>query len=251
MRRRSRPTSRRRPRSEVVDPRAGRDARAVTHAVVLIEAERDAMSTLGGAARGHRGRRRGLLGHRRVGLRRDRPRATHEQLADVVMGQLVSPRRRHEDPDDGGVRGVLPPRPRGDVLDRWLTRGGDVAAAAVLVAAALAAGCGSDSEPVSTFVAPGDMTDRTISDADRRHRGEPADRHDHHRHASGGSTPATTHRPRPDDDGRTGSGRRGAGTRARRLHHRRDRRHPGGGRGPRVPVDRADRRVGRRRRPTR
>ena len=41
----------------------------MTNAVVLIEAERDAMSTLGGALADVDGRRGGLLGDRRVGLR--------------------------------------------------------------------------------------------------------------------------------------------------------------------------------------
>ena len=57
--------------------RSSRRARPtrVTHAIVLIEAERDGDADAGRRARGRRGRRRGLLGDRRVGLRRDRARA--------------------------------------------------------------------------------------------------------------------------------------------------------------------------------
>ena len=62
----------------------------MTHAIVLIEAERDALPTLGGALADVDGRRRGLLGHRRVGLRGDRAgAASTSELADVVTGQLA------------------------------------------------------------------------------------------------------------------------------------------------------------------
>ena len=52
-------------------PRARGDPLGMTHAIVLIEAERSALATLGRRARRHRRRRRGLLGDRRMGLRRD------------------------------------------------------------------------------------------------------------------------------------------------------------------------------------
>ena len=64
----------------------------MTHAVVLIEAERDALSTLGGALGRHRGGRRGLLGDRRVGLRGDRagarPRAAAPTSSPARIGAL-------------------------------------------------------------------------------------------------------------------------------------------------------------------
>ena len=68
-------------RRRVADERAGRhprargDALGVTHAIVLIEAERVGDADARRRARRPRGRRRGLLGHRRVGLRGDRARA--------------------------------------------------------------------------------------------------------------------------------------------------------------------------------
>ena len=57
----------------------------MTHAIVLVEAERDALSTLGGALAEIDGRRRGLLGHRRVGLRRDRARARATRTCAEVV----------------------------------------------------------------------------------------------------------------------------------------------------------------------
>ncbi len=51
-------------------PRAGRGARGVTHAIVLIQAERIGAGDARRRARGHRGRRRGVLGDGRVGFRR-------------------------------------------------------------------------------------------------------------------------------------------------------------------------------------
>ena len=61
---------------------AGRELVAMTHAIVLIQAERTRAAGARRAARRHPGRRRGVLDHRRVGLRGDpaaaragRPRA--------------------------------------------------------------------------------------------------------------------------------------------------------------------------------
>ena len=60
----------------------------MTNAVVLIEAERDALSSTGGCPCRYRGCSRGLLGDRRVGFRCDREGAGPEQLADVVTVEI-------------------------------------------------------------------------------------------------------------------------------------------------------------------
>ena len=75
--------------AEVVILATRRHAHAMTTAVVLIEAERDATGDARRRARRPRGRRRGVLGHRRVGLRRDRPRPAPRDAADVITGQLL------------------------------------------------------------------------------------------------------------------------------------------------------------------
>ena len=69
--------------------RAGRDAHAMTHAVVLIEAERDAMPTLGGALADVEGvaEAYSVTGEWDFVAIVRVPR--HEQLADVVTGELV------------------------------------------------------------------------------------------------------------------------------------------------------------------
>ncbi|CAA9532283.1 MAG: hypothetical protein AVDCRST_MAG67-4390, partial [uncultured Solirubrobacteraceae bacterium] len=70
------------------------------------------------SAGGGRGRPRGVLGHRRVGLRlhraRQAPRGPGERRDEP---DLVDARRRAH-PHDGRLRGVLEPRPGDDVLDR-------------------------------------------------------------------------------------------------------------------------------------
>ena len=132
------------------DPRAGRDPLAVTHAIVLIEAERDAMSTLGGVLADIEGVARGLLGDGRVGLRRDRarPRATRSSPSVVTgaLGQLDG-HRAHA--DDGRLRGLLQARPRGAVLDRLVKR----AAALLGAVGALAAPATARTPPRPTSAA--------------------------------------------------------------------------------------------------
>ena len=90
----------------------------MTNAVVLIEAERDALSTLGGALADIDGRRRGLLGHGRVGLRRDRARARPRAARRRRDGARSAGCRACAHADDGRVRGLLAPRSRSAVLDR-------------------------------------------------------------------------------------------------------------------------------------
>ena len=120
-RRRSSPTCRTpaRPRSR---PRPGRHAHAMTTAVVLIEAERDALQTLGGQLADLDGvaEAYSVTGEWDFVAIVRVPR--HEMLADVVTGELVKLPGREPDADDGGLRGLLAPRPRGDVLDRGLGR---------------------------------------------------------------------------------------------------------------------------------
>ena len=104
--------------AEVVVLAAGRDAHAMTTAVVLIEAERDAMSTLGGALADLDGvaEAYSVTGEWDFVAIVRVPR--HEMLADVVTGRAGQAPRRQPHPDDGRLRGLLAPRPRGDVLDR-------------------------------------------------------------------------------------------------------------------------------------
>ena len=120
--RRSRPTPRRsRPTCRTPAPRrspcsspAKRWTPMIT-AVVLIEADRDQYAKLGGRARRRPGCRRGLLGHRRLGLRRARPRAAPRAARRGVSGEDREAARGYAHPDDGGVRGLLEARSRGDV----------------------------------------------------------------------------------------------------------------------------------------
>ena len=71
------------------DPRARRDAHAMTHAVVLVEAERDALSTLGGKLAGLDGvaEAYSVTGEWDFVAIVRVPR--HEQLAEVITGELV------------------------------------------------------------------------------------------------------------------------------------------------------------------
>ena len=70
----------------------------MTHAIVLIEAERSAIERLGGALADVDGRGRGVLGDRRVGLRRDLRVREPQEVAEVVthrFGALEGIRRTH------------------------------------------------------------------------------------------------------------------------------------------------------------
>ena len=105
----------------------------MTTAVVLIEAERDALQTLGGQLADLDGvaEAYSVTGEWDFVAIIRVPR--HEMLADVVTGELVEAARGEPDADDGGVRGLLPPRPGGDVLDRGVD-GGSGGAAPSLIA---------------------------------------------------------------------------------------------------------------------
>ena len=93
---------------------------AMTHAVVLIGAERDVDPRARRPARRRRGRRRGLLRHRRVGLRRDPARAQPGGGRAGRHAPLRRDRRHRAHAHDGRVRGLLPARPRGAVQHRQL-----------------------------------------------------------------------------------------------------------------------------------
>ena len=101
--------------------RAGGDPFSVTHAIVLVEAERTALPDAGRDPRRRRGRRRGVLRHRRVGLRRDRARAQAGEAGRGGDRPDRPARGGHPHADDGRLRGVLKARPRGDVLGRRVT----------------------------------------------------------------------------------------------------------------------------------
>ena len=79
----------------------------MTHAVVLIEAERDAMPTLGGALADLDGvaEAYSVTGEWDFVAIVRVPR--HEMLADVVTGELVKLAGRQPDADDGRLRGLL------------------------------------------------------------------------------------------------------------------------------------------------
>ena len=106
--------------AEVVVLEPGEIAHAMTTAVVLIEAERDAMSALGGALADLDGVAEAysvtgewdFVAIIRVPAPRDAGRRRHRGAGQAP--------RRQPDPDDGRLRGLLAPRPRGDVLDRDL-----------------------------------------------------------------------------------------------------------------------------------
>ena len=90
----------------------------MTHAIVLIQAERAALATLGGELADIEGvaEAYSVTGEWDfVAVLRLREQ---EQLAQVVTGKIVAARGRQADLDDGRVRGLFTPRPRGAVLRR-------------------------------------------------------------------------------------------------------------------------------------
>ncbi len=97
----------------------GRDAhRQVTHAIVLIEAERSAITTLGGALADVEGvaEAYSVTGEWDfVAMLRVRDPA---EVAEVVTQRFAELDGDQAHADDGRVRGLLPARPRGAVLDR-------------------------------------------------------------------------------------------------------------------------------------
>ena len=93
----------------------------MTHAVVLIEAERDALSTLGGALADIEGVAEAYSVTGEWDFVAIVRVPHHEQLADVVTGQIGGAVGCGAHPDDGGLRGILAPRSRVDVLDRRMT----------------------------------------------------------------------------------------------------------------------------------
>ena len=92
----------------------------MTNAVVLIEAERDALSTLGGALADIEGVAEAYSVTGEWDFVAIVRVPDHEQLADVVTGRDRRALGRDAHADDGRVRGLLPPRPRGAVLDRGM-----------------------------------------------------------------------------------------------------------------------------------
>ena len=68
------------------------------------------------------------------------------EVADVVTHRFAAARRDQAHADDGRLRGVLPARPRGAVLDRDVVR----AAVVAVIAAAALAGCGGDDDQTSS-----------------------------------------------------------------------------------------------------
>ena len=92
----------------------------MTNAVVLIEAERDALSTLGGALADIEGVAEAYSVTGEWDFVAIVRVPDHEQLADVVTGEIGGLSRGDAHPDDGRVRGLLAPRPRGAVLDRGM-----------------------------------------------------------------------------------------------------------------------------------
>ena len=96
------------------------DARAMsmTHAVVLIEAERDALSTLGGELADIDGVAEAYSVTGEWDFVAIVRVPHHEQLADVVTGQIGDLPGRRADADDGRLHRLLPSRSRGDVLRR-------------------------------------------------------------------------------------------------------------------------------------
>src|SRR5581483_5704206 len=69
-----------------------------------------------------RGRGRGVLRNRGLGLRRDSQAAPAGRPRRRGDRSDLPARRRHSHPNDGGVRGVFAPRPRGTVLRRPVVR---------------------------------------------------------------------------------------------------------------------------------
>ena len=97
----------------------------MTNAVVLIEAERDALSTLGGALADIDGVAEAYSVTGEWDFVAIVRVPDHEQLADVVTGEIGGAVGRAAHADDGRVRGLLAPRPRSAVLDRRIDRARD------------------------------------------------------------------------------------------------------------------------------
>ena len=98
--------------------RARGDALGMTHAIVLIQAESSALATLGGELADIEGvaEAYSVTGEWDfVAMLRLREQ---DQLAAGRDRQALAARRRAPDADDGRVRGLLAPRPRGAVLGR-------------------------------------------------------------------------------------------------------------------------------------
>ncbi len=83
----------------------------MTHAVVLIEAERDALSTLGGALADIEGVAEAYSVTGEWDFVAIVRVPDHEQLADVVTGHITVLPGRRAHADDGRLPGLLPPRP--------------------------------------------------------------------------------------------------------------------------------------------
>ena len=94
----------------------------MTNAVVLIEAERDALSSLGGELADIEGVAEAYSVTGEWDFVAIVRVPDHEQLADVVTSRDRRPRRGRQDADDGRVRRLLAPRPRVALLDRRMTR---------------------------------------------------------------------------------------------------------------------------------
>ncbi len=88
----------------------------MTHAVVLIEAERDALSTLGGALADIEGVAEAYSVTGEWDFVAIVRVPDHEQLADVVTGPHHHAAGRRAHADDGRLPGLLPPRPGGALL---------------------------------------------------------------------------------------------------------------------------------------
>ena len=92
----------------------------MTHAVVLIEAERNALSSLGGALADIEGVAEAYSVTGEWDFVAIVRVPDHEQLADVVTGRDRRALGRGADPDDGRLRRLLAPRPRVALLDRGM-----------------------------------------------------------------------------------------------------------------------------------
>ena len=96
----------------------------MTHAIVLIQAEGSALATLGGELAGIEGvaEAYSVTGEWDfVAILRLREQ---EMLAQVVTGKLSQLSGVRRTADDGRVRGLLAPRPRGAVLRRSVSAAG-------------------------------------------------------------------------------------------------------------------------------
>ena len=90
----------------------------MTNAIVLIESERDALSTLGGALADTTGVAEAYSVTGEWDFVAIVRVPDHEQLADVVTSRHRAAPRGRQNTDDGRLRGLLAARPRVDVLAR-------------------------------------------------------------------------------------------------------------------------------------